>query len=122
MADYLQKLKAQQEENRRITGNSYCTKWNGFVCVNVIGELIRPEYISRAFPAFLEKRGLRPICFHELRGSNASLLVDKGIDMKIIQSWLGHANYKTTADIYAHLRKDAKLGLGMVLSKELVPA
>jgi len=51
-------------------------------------------------------------------GSNASLLLAKGVDMKLIQSWLGHAHYSTTADIYAKLRVDAKHGLGAVLSGE----
>lgn len=39
---------------------------------------------------------------------NASLLIDKGIDIKRILSWMGHAHFSTTADIYAHLRKDTK--------------
>jgi integrase len=28
--------------------------------------------------------------------------------MKLIQLWLGHANYSTTADIYAHLNASAQ--------------
>lgn len=119
VADYLSRQKAQQEENKRLGGDCYCTQWEGFVCVDAIGELTRPEYLSRTFPLFLEKHGLRPIRFHELRDSNASLLLDKGVDMKRIQSWMGHAHFSTTADIYAHLRKDAKQGLGELLSQEL---
>jgi len=37
----------------------------------------------------------------------------------LIQSWLGHAHYSTTADIYTHLRADAKRKVGDVLSGEL---
>ena len=119
IADFLTQQKVRQDENRRLAGDSYSVKWDGFVCVDAIGEIIRPEYLSRAFRQFLQKHGLRHIRFHELRDSSASLLLDNDVDMKRIQSWLGHANYSTTADRYAHLRVDAKLKLGAVLSKEL---
>jgi len=119
VADYLEKQKAQQEKNRELMGSAYNNAWTEFVCVDAMGDLIRPEYLSRSFPALLEKHGLRVIRFHDLRDSNASLLLDKGVDMKLIQSWLGHAHYSTTADIYTHLRADAKRKVGDVLSGEL---
>ena len=119
VAGYLKRLKRKQTENRLLLGGSYCLTWADFICVDIDGELIKPEYLSRAFVNFLKLNNLRKIRFHELRDSNASLLLDKGVDMKRIQSWLGHANFKTTADIYTHLRKDAKNELGAVLSKEL---
>jgi integrase len=31
------------------------------------------------------------------------MLAAAGVPMKQIQLWLGHSNYSTTADIYAHL-------------------
>lgn len=120
VADYLRHVKKRQEYNRQLMGDVYQERWDGFVCVDEVGELIpHPEYLSRAFPSLLERHGLRKIRFHDLRDSNASLLLDKGVDMKFIQSWLGHANYSTTADIYTHLRVDAKRRLGDVLSGEL---
>lgn len=119
VADYLDQLKARQEINRMLAGDNYCAKWDGFVCVNEIGNLIKPEYLSRAFRQFLEKHGLRQIRFHELRTSNASVLLDKGVDMKRIQAWLGHSNYNTTANVYAHLRKGYTHELSEVLGNEL---
>ena len=119
-ANYLKQLKLKQSENRMLLGSSYQIEWDGFVCVDTIGDLIKPEYLSRAYANFLKTNGLRKIRFHELRDSNASLLLDKGVDMKRIQSWMGHAHYSTTADIYAHLRRDAKQGLGEILSEVLV--
>ena len=121
VADFLKKHLEQQRKNQELMGSAYNEDWLDFVCVDVTGNLIRPEYLSRAFPAFLEKHSLRVIRFHDLRDSNASLLLDQGVDMKLIQSWLGHAHYSTTADIYTHLRPDAKRKLGDVLSAELRP-
>lgn len=39
--------------------------------------------------------------------------------MKEIQEWLGHSNYGTTANLYAHLEKDSKKKLANVLSNTL---
>lgn len=61
------------------------------------------------------------IRFHDLRHSCASLLLKNGVPMKQIQEWLGHSDFSTTANIYAHLDCSSKLisadamlnGLGM---------
>jgi len=43
-----------------------------------------------------------------LRHSCASLLLANGVSLKEIQDWLGHSNFNTTANIYAHLDKATK--------------
>ena len=120
VSDFLMKLQEQQTKNRDICGDSYNTKWNDFICVDVIGDLIKPEYLSRTFRLFLKSKGLRHIRLHELRHSNASLLLDNGVDMRMLQLWLGHSNYNTTVG-YAHHRTDRKQELGSILSKAFVP-
>jgi len=96
-------LKEQQKEDRIAFGNCYVTKYQSYVYVNEIGERIRPDYISGEFPKLLKKNGLRHIRFHDTRHSCASLLLKNGVSMKEIQSWLGHSDYGTTANLYAHL-------------------
>lgn len=96
-------LKEMQKEHRRLFGNSYSRQYLGYVYVNEIGELIKPDYISKEFKKFLEKHGLRHIRFHDTRHSCASLLLRNGVSMKEIQAWLGHSDYGTTANLYAHL-------------------
>ena len=64
---------------------------------------------------------IKNIRFHDLRHSCASLLLKNGVPMKQIQEWLGHSDFSTTANIYAHLDCSSKLisadamlnGLGM---------
>ena len=51
---------------------------------------------------------MKHIRFHDLRHSCASLLLAKGIPMKAIQEWLGHSNFSTTANLYAHLDVNSK--------------
>ena len=71
--------------------------------------LISPHYLTSAFPKLLEKNGLRRIRFHDLRHSCASLLLANGVPMKQIQEWLGHSDFSTTANVYAHLDYNSKL-------------
>jgi site-specific recombinase XerD len=46
---------------------------------------------------------------HCRRHSCASLLLANGVSVKQIQEWLGHSNFATTANLYAHLEYKAKV-------------
>ena len=80
-----------------------------YVCVNEIGDLIKPHYVTESFPKLLKAKGMRQIRYHDLRHSCASLLLANGVPMKQIQEWLGHSDFSTTANIYAHLDYSSKL-------------
>lgn len=108
ISDYLTKLLELQKENVRFMGDCYNHKYDGYICVNVNGDLINPDYITDAFGKLLEKNGLRHIRFHDLRHSCASLLVSLGYSMKDIQEWLGHADYTLTANTYSHIDMSEK--------------
>lgn len=100
--------KAKLERNQKLFGNSYCKEYMDYVCVDEMGKLFRPNFISDHFGWLLKKYGLKKITFKELRHSCASMLVAEGIPMKSIQEWLGHSNFSTTADIYSHIDYHAK--------------
>lgn len=102
-------LKKEQENNRRLCGRSYHKQFAGYVCINEMGDLIKPHYVTEQFPKLLDANGLRRIRFHDLRHSCASLMLANGVPMKQIQNWLGHSDFSTTANIYAHLDYSTKL-------------
>ncbi len=81
----------------------------GEVFVDELGERMRANYLTSAFPKFLEDHGLRRMRFHDLRHSCASLLLANGVPLKHIQEWLGHSDFTTTANIYAHLDYKSKI-------------
>ena len=60
-------LKEEQAENRRLCGRSYIKEYLGYVCVNEIGDLIKPGYVTQSFPKLLKANGFRHIRFHDLR-------------------------------------------------------
>lgn len=102
-------LQEEQKENRRLCGRSYCKDYLDYICVDEMGERIKPGYVTTRFPIVLEQNNLRRIRFHDLRHSCASLLLANGVPMKQIQEWLGHSDFSTTANIYAHLDYSSKV-------------
>lgn len=102
-------VKAQQERNQKLCGRSYNREFLEYICVDDIGDRFKPNYITSQFPKLLERNGFRKIRFHDLRHSCASLLLASGVPMKHIQEWLGHSDFSTTANIYAHLDYSSKL-------------
>ena len=102
-------VKAQQGRNQKLCGRSYNREFLEYICVDDIGDRFKPNYITSQFPRLLERNGFRKIRFHDLRHSCASLLLASGVPMKHIQEWLGHSDFSTTANIYAHLDYSLKL-------------
>ena len=119
MAQYLQTLKAQQEDAKKLMGTS-CEE-DGYVCCWPDGSPLKPEYVSRRFDKLLRENGLPKIRFHDLRHSAASLLLELGFSLKDIQEWLGHSDIATTANIYSHLQYKSKVEMaekaGSILGK-----
>ena len=107
--EYFLQVKETQELNKQVCGNCYNHEYDGFVFVDELGERMRANYLTSAFPKFLEEHGLRRMRFHDLRHSCASLLLANGVPLKHIQEWLGHSDFTTTANIYAHLDYKSKI-------------
>ena len=107
--EYFMQVKEAQELNKQVCGNCYNYEYDGFVFVDELGERMWVEYLTNAFPKFLESHGLRRMRFHDLRHSCASLLLANGVPLKHIQEWLGHSDFTTTANIYAHLDYKSKI-------------
>jgi len=102
-------LKEQQKENKRICANCYNREYDGYVFVDAMENIFNPRNLSSNFRRLLEQADLRHIRFHDLRHSCASLLLANGVPLKQIQEWLGHSDFSTTANIYAHLDYTSKL-------------
>ena len=101
--ELLLKKKEEQEFMQEIFKSEYCTDYLDYICVDKTGKLLRPNFVTEHFTYLIKKFGLKKIRFHDLRHTCASLLLANGVPMKQIQIWLGHSNFSTTADIYAHL-------------------
>ena len=100
--NYFCNLRNQQLAQMELCGASYNRDYLDFVCVDAMGTLLNPDFVSQKFQQLLIKYDLRPIRFHDLRHSCATIMLYFGYTMKDIQTWLGHSNYNFTADTYVH--------------------
>lgn len=116
VVEMLQVQKEHREVYRKMFQGSYNTQYLDYVCVNQLGELLRPSYVTDHFRELLEKYGLRHICFHDLRHTFASLLINQDVPLINVSNFLGHSDLSTTANIYAHLDKASKQASAAVIS------
>lgn len=92
-AEYFKEVKAAQEINKKVCGNCYNYEYDGYVFVDEMGDLMRPDYLTSYFPQYIQKHGCKRMRFHDLRHSCASLLLANGVPLKQIQEWLGHSDF-----------------------------
>ena len=104
--EILQGLKNDMQYNKKIFGKSYIK--SDYVFTWEDGRPFLPGYITKEFTKVLAKNNFPKMRFHDLRHSCASILYDKGWEIKDIQTWLGHADIQTTANIYTHISKSRK--------------
>ena len=101
LREVLLRVRAEEQEDRRLMGKGY--QENGYIFKWPDGRPFSPDYVSQHFAVLLAKHGLPPMRFHDLRHTCASLLLSRGMGLKDVQEWMGHADIKMTADIYGHL-------------------
>ncbi|MBA2619508.1 MAG: site-specific integrase [Rubrobacter sp.] len=97
-------LSRQLEEMERM-GSLY--QPGGLVFATEAGTIINPSNLrNRSLKPLLKAAGLRPVRFHDLRHTCATLLLSKNVNPKIVSEMLGHASVSITLDVYSHLMPD----------------
>lgn len=104
----LRRQRGRQAEQRLAYGPTW--KDGGFVFTRDDGTMMDPDRISTLYYRYWEHdsgkgwaAGLPRHRFHDLRHTFASLLLHKGLDIKLISTMLGHASVAITLDRYSHL-------------------
>lgn len=100
---FLKEYKKQQNENQLKFG----TAWqNGqYVFLHEDGSPISTQLPYKWFTKFLNRHNLPKITFHQLRHTNASLLISSGEDIVTVSGRLGHADKNVTLNTYSHIIK-----------------
>ena len=76
---------------------------NGLVFPGPFGGALEPATLSRNFEKLARKAGLHHVRLHDLRHFHATLLLQAGTHLKVVQERLGHASIAITADTYSHV-------------------
>ena len=75
--------------------------------LNTAGRRLRAATFRKRLRALSKRLGIEPhLTPHRFRHSAATLLIEEGIDIRMVQALLGHANLKTT-EIYVRVSNDA---------------
>jgi integrase len=120
LADLFQEYKDWQNKEKIAWGNKWSESNKLFTKEN--GEPIFPETPSQWFRRFVKRHNLPSLSFHQLRHTNASLLIGQGTDIATVSKRLGHSNVATTLKIYTHAIKEhdreAADKLGSLITKK----
>lgn len=102
----LKKQRVWQNENKMRLGSLYVD--SDYIFTKEDGSLFHPGTFSHNFGEFLKASGLKSIRLHDLRHTNASLMLKSNIPAKVASERLGHSNISTTMDIYSQVLKDTE--------------
>ena len=115
--DMLNKWHDLQDKQRQKVGSKWIetdrifTKWNGLTL-----DRSAPGYY---FKRFCERTGMRYVSNHSMRHLNASLLINAGVDIKTVQSCLGHSTPTTTLSTYLHTFQSAQAAAMQAVAEAL---
>lgn len=78
------------------------------VFTNHEGDYVDLNYLNKRFKKHLAGTKFETMTLHCLRHSNATLLLNSGVDLKIVSEHLGHSEIAVTADIYTDVLESSK--------------
>ena len=106
--ELLREHRADQDTRRKRLGSAW--KETGRVFTTGDGAVMHPDEPSRWWRRFRAEHGMEQVRFHDLRHTNATLLIAAGVDPKTVSTRLGHSQISITMDLYAHplAEKDAE--------------
>jgi integrase len=93
--------KSHQSGQRLRAGRSWQDQ--DLVFTNALGGPLEGTGVTQHFRRALERGGLPRMRFHDLRHGAASLLLSRGVSLRVVMERLGHSQIGVTANTYAHV-------------------
>lgn len=117
--EVLKRQKLAQERMIAELGNWY-NPYNLVIC-RLDGSPMSSSFLNKQFKAVLQVGNLPNIRFHDLRHTNATLMLKQNIPAKIVSSMLGHSTIAITLDTYSHVLTDMQQPAVNVIEELLKP-
>ena len=96
-----EKLKQNELKLQGVLENKY-----NLVCLNKELKPYKNDDLNRYYRKFCKENNFRQLRIHDLRHTNATLLLLSGTDMKTISGRLGHTDIKITMNKYSHVLEE----------------
>ena len=102
----LREQQAYVETLKMALGNKYAHP--EMVFVSALGNYRDRNSVYHSLKRFTKGTEFEDMTLHQLRHCNATMLLNRGIDLKIVSEHLGHCDVSVTADIYADVLRKTK--------------
>ena len=106
LVEVLKAHKAEMMKQAEQTGR----EWNesDLAFPNTRGKMVYSRNLQTSLEKIFTRAGIEGATMHTLRHTYATRCFEAGVDIKAVSEQLGHANVKTTYNIYVHLLDDTK--------------
>ena len=102
----LQNHREEQKEKIKNVGKTY--KYPNMVFTSTTGDYKDRSRLNLQFKRFIKDTDFCNISLHKLRHANATLLINAGVDLKLVSENLGHSDVSVTANIYSEVLESSK--------------
>ena len=109
----------KQEQDYRINELKNVYHNHNLVFSNETGEYIHKTNINKHLNNIKKGTDYEYITVHFLRHANATLLLNSGVDLKMVSAHLGHNDIQTTANIYADVLDMQKHKIAQIIEINL---
>ncbi len=106
LASVLSEHKEMMKQRAAALGESWSE--DSLVFKNTRGNIVYSRNLQESLYKVYKKAGIEGATMHTLRHTYATRCFEAGVDIKAVSRQLGHANVKTTYNIYVHLLEDKK--------------
>lgn len=112
-------IKQKQFNDEKINKLGKYYLYSNMVFTSESGNYIDRSRLNTQFWKFVKNTDFNFITLHSLRHCNATLLINNGIDLKIVSELLGHSDVSTTANICADVLESAKAKVADLIALKL---
>jgi integrase len=104
VVESIRRHKVRQLEYRLQAGILYAD--HGCVFTNETDGYLDPISVNVRYPDLIERAGVPPIRFHDLRHTNTTRMLSEGIQSKTAQEQLGRTDIAMTLNLYLYISPD----------------
>jgi integrase len=92
-----------------------------WVFTDTAGGVVHPDKLTQTFDRIVARTDLPPVRLHDLRHTQATLLIDAGVPVKVVSERLGHGSATFTIETYQHVLPSMQTRAVDVISTLLAP-